>query len=162
MKFATSENMHGDEMRYVFEQHDQILEEKNMAISQLKALLDKETCKYNQLEGEFRFQKSKEQKLVAEYEQALMKYRNRVNQLEQDLQIIYQSLEDEKMQHSKTKETWIAEINQFKKSLQEKEAQNGRLRDEVNSLLNNTEHLQADVNQLITYKEQLESKLMAT
>ena len=59
------ENMHGEEMRYVFGQHDQLLEEKNMTISQLKGLVDKETARSSQLEAELRFQKANEQKRVA-------------------------------------------------------------------------------------------------
>lgn len=66
-------------MRYVFAQHDQLLEEKNMAIAQLKAVADKESSRASHLEADYRFQKSNEQKMVAEYEEALMAYRNRVN-----------------------------------------------------------------------------------
>lgn len=66
-------------MRYVFAQHDQILEEKNKAINQFKTVADKESTRANQLESEYRCQKSNEQKLVAEYEEALLKYRNRLN-----------------------------------------------------------------------------------
>lgn len=43
--------------------------------------------------------------------------------------------------HTKTKDTWIAEANQFKNSLKDKELQNGRLRDEINKLLANIEQL---------------------
>jgi hypothetical protein len=43
--------MHGDEMRYVFTQHDGLVEEKNMAIMQLKGLVEKETARASQLES---------------------------------------------------------------------------------------------------------------
>ena len=66
-------------MRYVFSQHDGLVEEKNMAIMQLKAAVEKETARAAHLENEARFQKANEQKLVSEYEEALIKYRNRVN-----------------------------------------------------------------------------------
>ena len=51
-------------MRYVFSQHDQLIEEKNHAILQLKNALEKETTRAGQFEAELRFQKSNEQKLV--------------------------------------------------------------------------------------------------
>ena len=36
-------------MRYVFSQHDQLVEEKNMAIIQLKNVVEKETARALQL-----------------------------------------------------------------------------------------------------------------
>ena len=67
--------------------------------------------------------------MIAEYEEGLIKYRNRVNELEQDLQILYKSLEDEKFHHNQTKDTWIAEASQLKQSLQERDIQISRLKD---------------------------------
>lgn len=61
--------------------------------------------------------------------------------MEQDLQLVYKALEDEKIQHAKTKECWITEANQFKQSLKEKEGQNARLREEVSSLVGATQGL---------------------
>lgn len=45
LKFAQNENIHGEEMRYVFGQHDQLIEEKNAAIVQLKAYAQKEAVR---------------------------------------------------------------------------------------------------------------------
>lgn len=50
--------MHGDEMRYVFSQHDQNIEEKNMVILQLKNAVEKESARAGQLESEYRFLKN--------------------------------------------------------------------------------------------------------
>ena len=116
-------------MRYVFSQHDQLVEEKNMAIIQLKNVVEKETARALQLQNEARFQKANEQKLISDYEEALIQYRNRVNELEQDLQVLYKSLEDEKFHHKQTKDAWISESSQLKQALQEKDIQISRFKD---------------------------------
>ena len=67
--------------------------------------------------------------MISEYEEALIKYRNRINELEQDLQVLYKSLEDEKFHHKQTKEAWISESSQLKQTLQEKDIQISRLRE---------------------------------
>ena len=54
--------------------------------------------------------------------------------MEQDLQIIYKSLEEEKIMHTKTKDSWLAEANHFEKTLKEKEYQIGNLQDELAAL----------------------------
>jgi hypothetical protein len=55
-------------------------------------------------------------------------------EVEQDLQILYQSLEAEKNGHLQTKEGWIAESGQFKNALKEKQARIGELSDQVATL----------------------------
>jgi hypothetical protein len=43
--------MHGDEMRYVFAQHDQLVEEKNRALAHLKGQFDQEQQRAIQMES---------------------------------------------------------------------------------------------------------------
>jgi hypothetical protein len=78
--------MHGDEMRYVFSQHDQLIEEKNAALVHLRAQGEKEQTELKamrvlagqlegevkglrtlagQLEGELKGQHIHEQQLIA-------------------------------------------------------------------------------------------------
>ena len=58
-----------------------------------------------------------------------------------------------------TKDAWMAEVNQYKQALMEKEHQNARLRDEVNALLTSNQQIELEVNSLIEYNGQIEAKM---
>ena len=67
IKFSQNESMHGDEMRYVFAQHDQLVEEKNRALAHLKTQLDQEQARSAQAEAESKNQRANLQRAVEEY-----------------------------------------------------------------------------------------------
>lgn len=56
--------MHGDEMRYVFAQHDQLLEEKNRSIAHIKSQLDQEQARAASTESELKAQRSNMQRAI--------------------------------------------------------------------------------------------------
>ena len=85
-----------------------------------------------------------------------------MSELEQDLQIIYKTLEEEKLQHNKTKDNWVTDSNHYKQALQEKEIQISRLRDEINNLSADNQKLNLEANALVDFNHQLESKLALT
>ena len=92
---------------------------------------------------------------MSEYEEALIKYRNRVNELEQDLQIIYKSLEDEKFHHNKTKDSWISDSTQLKQTLQDRDIQISRFKDEVNNLSSIKQKLEMETAVLVDFNQNL-------
>lgn len=59
--------MHGDEMRYVFAQHDQLLDEKNRALTHLKAQLDQEQGRAAHADADSKNQRNNLQRAVEEY-----------------------------------------------------------------------------------------------
>ena len=54
--------------------------------------------------------------------------------MEQDLQILYKSLEDEKFHHNKTKDAWINESSQLKQAVQDRDITISRCKDEIGNL----------------------------
>ena len=82
--------------------------------------------------------------------------------MEQDLQIIYKSLEDEKFHHNKTKDTWISDTNQSKQALQDRDIQISRFKDEVINLSAIKQKLEMESTVLADFNQNLESKLALT
>ncbi len=98
-------------MRYVFTQHDQLLEEKNRGLAHLKAQLDQVIEEKNRALAHFKAQLDQEQaraahadadskalranlqRAVEDYELALGQQRAANKELEGDLQLLYQSHE---------------------------------------------------------------------
>jgi hypothetical protein len=64
-------------MRYVFQQHDQLIEEKNANIAHLKSICDKEQSRTLIIEADLKNQKHRELQMQKEYEETLAKYRLR-------------------------------------------------------------------------------------
>lgn len=65
IKFSQNETMHGDEMRYVFAQHDQLIEEKNRALALLKAQCDQAADEKNRALAHLKAQYDQEQARAA-------------------------------------------------------------------------------------------------
>ena len=104
-------------MRYVFSQHDQLVEEKNAGLAHFKAVADKESARAAQLEAEVIAISQREQHRSTEYEDKLVVMRVKLDEMERDLQAIYQALEHEKMTHNQTKESWNADQRQLRAAL---------------------------------------------
>ncbi len=65
--------MHGDEMRYVFAQHDQLVEDKNRSLAHIKSQLDQEQARAAHTEAELKTQRATMQRAIEEYELTLNK-----------------------------------------------------------------------------------------
>jgi FtsZ-binding cell division protein ZapB len=82
-----------------------------------------------------------------------------VGELERDLQIVFQSLEEEKMQHAKTQDSWIAESGQFKMVVKDMQLHIADLNEKVASLSAIKQNLEMETHALVDYNQQLEDKM---
>lgn len=120
IKFSQSESMHGDQMRYVFAQHDQLLEEKNRSLAHMKSQLDQEQARAAHTESQLKAQRSNMQRAIDDYEQTLSKLMGTNKELQTDLQMLYQSHEQEKVKFYTEKENWCAEAARLRAIIQQK------------------------------------------
>ena len=66
-------------MRYVFSQHDQLVEEKNAGMAHLKVVADKEAARAAQVETELVVATQREQQRATEYEEKIVLLRAKLD-----------------------------------------------------------------------------------
>lgn len=156
IKFSQNESMHGDEMRYVFAQHDQLVEEKNRALAHAKGQFDQEQARSLHLESELKAQRNGVQRAVEEYEGALSQLALSKKELEGDLQVLYQSQEQEKAKFYAEREAWAAEAVRIRAIIQEKSMTVGELGKQLDHLGSQLDMSELQNKKLSDYNKQLE------
>lgn len=143
-------------MRYVFAQHDQLIEDKNRALALLKAQLDQEQARAAHADADAKAQRTNLQRAIEDYELALGQLRGSNKELEGDLQLLYQSHEAERSKFAAEREAWGAEAGRLRAIVQEKSGTVGELGKQLDELSQALSMADLQVKKLTDYSKQLE------
>ncbi len=107
-------------------------------------------------EAEIKNQRIALQRTIQEYELVFSKLDKERKQMEKDLQILYQTHEQDKMKHFSEKQGWAVEADRLRSSIQEKSFNASELGRQVGDLSEQLKMSQLQIRKLTDYNRQIE------